>query len=166
MRIEPLTADRIEAYHGCIDAVARERRWLASTEAPPLQETRPWATRFYLERGFPCFLALDAERVVGWADAHPLDRSIFAHVASIGMGVLSSHRGGGLGTRLLGAVIAAARAHGIERLELQVFADNAPAQALYHKHGFVVEGVKRRAKKLDGAYDDIVLMALLLDASA
>jgi hypothetical protein len=26
MRIESLTAERIESYHACIDAVARERR--------------------------------------------------------------------------------------------------------------------------------------------
>jgi hypothetical protein len=28
--------------------------------------------------------------------------------------------------------------------------------------GFVVEGVKRRARKLDGVYDDLVVMALFV----
>jgi RimJ/RimL family protein N-acetyltransferase len=165
MRIETLTPERIETYHACIDAVARERRWLGFTEGPALEETRCWATHFYLDRGFPCVLALDDEVVVGWADAHPLDRPIFQHIAAIGMGVLASHRGRGLGTRLLAEVIAAARRLGLERLELQVFAANARAQALYLGAGFVIEGVKRRAKKLDGTYDDILMMALLLDAS-
>jgi RimJ/RimL family protein N-acetyltransferase len=42
-----------------------------------------------------------------------------------------------------------------------VFASNTRAFALYERLGFVREGLKRRARKLDGGYDDDVLMALL-----
>jgi RimJ/RimL family protein N-acetyltransferase len=49
----------------------------------------------------------------------------------------------------------------MERIELDVFASNKAAIALYLKLGFVTEGVKRRARKLDGEYDDNVFMALI-----
>jgi hypothetical protein len=51
---------------------------------------------------------------------------------------------------------------GFERIELDVFASNVRARALYEQVGFVEEGVRRRACQLDGQYDDDVIMALLL----
>ena len=42
-----------------------------------------------------------------------------------------------------------------------MFASNAHALALYEKLGFAREGVRKRARKLDGEYDDVVIMALL-----
>ena len=52
---------------------------------------------------------------------------------------------------------------GIERVELEVFASNERAIAFYRTSGFVTEGIKRRARKLDGVYDDNVFMALLVE---
>src|SRR4051812_33719543 len=48
----------------------------------------------------------------------------------------------------------------LERIELEVVASNEPAVGLYRKMGFVTEGVKRHGRKLDGVYDDIIVMAL------
>jgi RimJ/RimL family protein N-acetyltransferase len=42
-----------------------------------------------------------------------------------------------------------------------VFASNKGALAFYEAAGFVIEGVKNQARKLDGQYDDIVFMALM-----
>ena len=50
---------------------------------------------------------------------------------------------------------------GLERIELEVFASNDPAIALYKKLGFAVEGLKRKALKRDGIYDDVIQMAVL-----
>ena len=60
--------------------------------------------------------------------------------------------------------LSAARHLGIERVELEVFASNTGAINLYRQLGFVVEGTKKRARKLDGEYDDDVLMALFLNS--
>jgi ribosomal protein S18 acetylase RimI-like enzyme len=75
--------------------------------------------------------------------------------------VLPAVRGRGVGRRLAEAAIAAAKAQGAERIELEVFASNTRAITLYETLGFVREGVRRRARKLDGEYDDVVLMALM-----
>ena len=77
------------------------------------------------------------------------------------MGLLSHVRGQGLGARLAVETIAVARGRRLERIELEVFASNERAIALYRKLGFVVEGIKRRGRKLDGQYDDNIIMALL-----
>jgi len=51
----------------------------------------------------------------------------------------------------------------MERVELSVFASNLTAIHLYEKFKFEFEGRKRRARKLNGSYDDIIVMALIFD---
>jgi RimJ/RimL family protein N-acetyltransferase len=166
MRVEILTPERMADYHACLDSVARERRWIAITEAPLLACLTEWTTRTHFQSGFPCLLAIDDEAAIGWANLNPFERPGHAHLATLGMGVLAPHRGRGVGDALLARLIAEASGLRLERLELTVYAENLPAIRLYRKHGFSVEGVKRRYKKLDGAYDDAIMMVLLLDAAA
>jgi ribosomal protein S18 acetylase RimI-like enzyme len=44
-------------------------------------------------------------------------------------------------------------------VDLEVYASNTGALSLYTRCGFVVEGVKRAMRILDGRVDDVVLMA-------
>ncbi|QDH69779.1 GNAT family N-acetyltransferase [Marilutibacter alkalisoli] len=86
------------------------------------------------------------------------------HAANLGMAVAKRRRGQGIGTRLLQSVIETAeRWHGVRRLELEVYTDNAAAIALYERHGFVREGHARGYALRDGAYVDVYLMARLRD---
>ena len=52
---------------------------------------------------------------------------------------------------------------GLIRVELTVREHNMPAQSLYKKLGFVIEGVKRKGVKLDGVYEDVIMMAVLFE---
>jgi len=52
------------------------------------------------------------------------------------------------------------------RVELEVYPDNAPALALYHKFGFEVEGTLRAYAFREGAYTDSYLMARVRDRAA
>jgi RimJ/RimL family protein N-acetyltransferase len=56
-----------------------------------------------------------------------------------------------------------ARNRNLESVELDVFAWHHAAIRLDEKFNFQVEDQKKRARKLDGQYDDIVMMALLFD---
>lgn len=79
------------------------------------------------------------------------------------MAVAREWRGRGVGSALLAAAIADARARGLHKLILSVFPHNAAAIALYRKHGFVEEG--RRVKmfrRRSGELWDAVEMGLLL----
>jgi ribosomal protein S18 acetylase RimI-like enzyme len=161
VRIEPISVERIEDFRATLDAVARERKYLAMVEAPPIAAVREWVLES-LEQGMIQFLAIDGRKVVGWCDITPKRRFAFQHVGVLGMGVVSGHRRHGIGSMLVQHALDAARKRGLERVELEVFASNRDAIAFYERHGFVHEGRKRRARKLDGEYDDSLMMALIL----
>jgi RimJ/RimL family protein N-acetyltransferase len=161
IRIVPTTEAHIEGLQRCVDLVARERRWLGFVEGPPLVQTRAFVGMILAGAGVQFVALNDADEVVGWCDIIRFDQESFRHGWRLGMGVLPAVRGRGVGRRLAEAAIAAAKAQGAERIELEVFASNTRAIALYEKLGFLREGVKRRARKLDGEFDDIVMMALL-----
>lgn len=87
-----------------------------------------------------------------------------AHVAGIGMGVRDDWQGRGIGTALLAAAINLAEQWlQVTRIEIEVYADNPAAIALYEKHGFVREGLHRRHAFRDGRYVDTLSMARLRD---
>lgn len=86
------------------------------------------------------------------------------HVGSIGMGVHDDFQGRGVGGALMAAMIDLADNWlNLRRIELEVYADNAPAIHLYEKHGFVTEGLKRDFAFRDGTYIDACAMARVRD---
>lgn len=163
IRIVPAGGEHAEGLGRCVDAVARERRWLGMLEGPPVETWRAFVTEVVRAGGI-VLVAVDADdRVAGWCDIQRRTREGFRHVGRLGIGMLAEVRGRGLGRRLMREAIDAARRLGMERIELDVFASNTRAIALYESFGFQHEGLKRRVRKLDGVYGDDVLMALLLD---
>ncbi|HUQ83076.1 MAG TPA: GNAT family N-acetyltransferase [Gemmatimonadaceae bacterium] len=162
--IVPISDEYVEGFHRCVGVVARERKYLALTDSPPIESTRAFV-RSVLDGGGVQLVALDGDdNVVGWCDITRPPIEGFRHSGRLGMGLLPEYHGRGLGRRLAEASIDAARANGVERVELEVFASNTRAIRLYERLGFAHEGVRRRARKIDGAYDDNVMMALVFDA--
>lgn len=161
--IVPIAEEHIEAFHRCLDVVARERRYLGYLEAPSLESTRRFV-RGNIASDHVQLVALVDGALVGWCDILPHKKPGFTHCGSLGIAVHPEYRRRGIGRRLISEALNRARVKGIERVELEVYASNTAARALYEQFGFVVEGIKRRARKLDGQYDDIVLMALFLDS--
>lgn len=83
-----------------------------------------------------------------------------AHVSYLGMGVLQDHWGQGVGAALLDAAIAWAEANPVLRkINLQVFATNPRAIALYKSRGFAEEGLLRAEVQVDGDFIDMLQMA-------
>jgi RimJ/RimL family protein N-acetyltransferase len=161
MEIRSIQETDVEAFRSCLDVVARERKYLAMVEAPPPDKVADFV-RNNISKGYPQFVAVDDEQIVGWCDIHAPDLEGFRHLGTLGVGVHPAYRKQGLGERLLHAAIEEAKTIGLERIELTVYATNAIAIKIYEKAGFTVDGVRRRARKLDGAYDDIILMSLML----
>jgi ribosomal protein S18 acetylase RimI-like enzyme len=161
IKIVPIAEEYIDGFYRCLDSVARERRHLAFVQAPPFESAREFVLS-NIANSVPQFVALSGNDVVGWCDISPLRHEGFTHCGALGMGVRQDFRRLGIGTRLLERTIGEAREMGLERIQLEVFASNAAAIELYEKAGFVVEGVKKKGRKLDGEYDDLVEMALFI----
>ncbi|HEX2827834.1 MAG TPA: GNAT family N-acetyltransferase [Burkholderiales bacterium] len=158
--IVPLADAHIEGFRAAVDSVARERRYVAMLQAPPLEDCRAYVLDMR-RRGFPQYVALCDERVAGWCDLSPVNRPVHAHCGTLGIGVIADYRGRGLGSRLLAATLERGRKIGLTRIELEVRAANLPAIALYERFGFVREGVKKNSVRIDGEYEDVIAMALL-----
>jgi RimJ/RimL family protein N-acetyltransferase len=165
VRVVPTEDRYLESFRATLDAVAKERRYLLTLQAPPLSALQKIVSDTVAGGGVQLFAVDAPERVVGWCGIGRHQREGCRHVGNLGMGLLPDYRGQGIGARLALEAIAAARKNGIERIELEVLASNTNAIALYRKLGFVEEGVRRRARLLDGRYDDAMMMALL-DAPA
>jgi RimJ/RimL family protein N-acetyltransferase len=159
--IRPIALADIGEFQRVTDAVMRERRFLAFVEGFPIEEAAAFVARNLRLRN-PQLVADDGGHVVGWCDIRRETIPVYAHVGHLGMGLLPDYRGQGIGTRLLRAAIDEARAAGFERIELSVYGGNARAAALYRKAGFAHEGTRVRGRKLDGEYDDVHMMGLVL----
>jgi ribosomal protein S18 acetylase RimI-like enzyme len=160
VEIVPITQDHIESFHLALDSVARERRYLSFLEAPPFEQVGTFVLD-NIKQGYPQLVAVSAGQVVGWCDVVPKPRPIYAHGGVLGMGLLPEFRGQRLGDRLIRHTLAAARTFGLSRVELSVRENNAGAIALYKRVGFEIEGLQCNATRVDGVYENVVLMAIL-----
>jgi len=160
--VQPINATHVENFRACVDAIARERKFLAQVEAVGLEQMRRFVAD-NIGQDIAQFVALDRDRVVGWCDIVPGWAYAFHHCGTLGIGVLAQYRGQGIGKRLMTAAIAKARQNGITRIELQTRIDNLGAIGLYESMGFVREGRKRRAMRIDGAYFDMIELARVFD---
>jgi ribosomal protein S18 acetylase RimI-like enzyme len=149
-----------ESFREALDGICRERIYLATLEAPDLDNVRKFiATNVKL--GHPQVIAEHSGRVVGWCDAIPGEATYgTAHIGRLGMGVVSEFRGQKIGQRLLEATIEMARNVKLEKIELSVYASNTAAISLYRKLGFKDEGLRKRGRLVEGVYHDVLLLAL------
>jgi len=163
--ILPVAEPHFEGLRAALDTVAREKKYLVFTQAPP----REAAFDFYrsvIANGDCMCVALWDEQVVGWCDVLPVRGEARAHVGTLGIGLLPAFRRRGIGALLLKAAIAGAWDRGLTRIELTVRAGNANAKALYERLGFATEGLMRHATCVDGHCEDSHAMALLREQGA
>ncbi len=129
-----------------------------------IDEQRSEIARILERENSTILVATDDDRIVGYVAAYGGEFRRNRHSAYIVAGVLTSHAGKGIGSRLFSHLVDWARTVSVTRLELTVMRDNAAAIALYHKIGFIDEGTRRHSLIVDGKYVDEFAMALLVDA--
>ena len=119
-------------------------------------------SKFQLDRNNVMLVAEVEGKVVGNIGLHREIAHRRAHAAGIGMAVHDAYAGRGVGSALMGAVVdLAERWWNIKRLELNVYADNPRAIALYERFGFQREGLFKAYAWRDGEYVDSLAMARL-----
>lgn len=134
-------------------AVAEERDGIAAE--PPVDVARR-ASAFVLDA---TIVAAVSDEVIGgiWIDGP------FFGFGEIGMLVAREWRGRGVGSALVAGAIDRGRERGVHKLSLGVFPHNDAAIALYRKHGFEVEGRRRKhVRRANGELWDLIDMGLLL----
>ncbi|WP_245895260.1 GNAT family N-acetyltransferase [Devosia submarina] len=159
VEIKPIAMQYFDGFYRALDIVARERRFLSSDQAPPYESAANFVAG-NIKTGNLQFVALDGSSVVGWCDICRQGNTFFRHCGTLGMGILPEYRGQGIGGRLLATTLQAARTSRFHRVQLEVFATNREAMALYRKHGFILEGTRKMAALIDGQGIDIHLMAI------
>jgi RimJ/RimL family protein N-acetyltransferase len=102
-------------------------------------------------------------RVLGHVNLRGGEPETRAHRAELGLGVERAYIGHGHGQRLMETAIDWARAQGLAWIDLGVFAENAPARALYAKLGFVETGRREDLFRVDGRSIDDIEMSLRLN---
>jgi ribosomal protein S18 acetylase RimI-like enzyme len=151
----------LEALHAALNTVAAEK-WVIATVQFSLEDVRAFLEKS-VKTSLPHALALEGETVVGWCDIVPgKPENGFGHIGRLGMWVRREWRRRGIGRSLLERCLQQASQAGLEKIELEVYPENLPAVLLYKRFGFLEEGLRRRARKLDGRYQDIQQMALWL----
>lgn len=99
------------------------------------------------------------EMVVGSLEAIRGGFAKNRHTATFGMALLPPARGRGMGRGLVEYCEAWARAQGVRKMAISVFASNGPALGLYQRLGYAEEGRRRGQYVLQGASVDEVLLA-------
>ena len=155
-----IAEEHIAGFRAAVDSVARELRYIAFLEAPPINEVRDFV-HANIAAGVPQFVAIADGKVLGWCDVLPKPRPAMRHSGVLGMGIIEGYRGRGIGRALIRATLEAAKVKGMTRIELTVRVDNPVAKHLYEALGFIVEGLCRRHMRIKGEYHDSYLMALL-----
>lgn len=151
MKLRPMTGDDLPAVMDIERATFPLDAWSEGMMRGELADMP--RTRHYV-------VALIDDRIVGYAGlAAAADQADVQTIA-----VLENHRGTGVGSAMLNALLAEAGRRGAREIFLEVRADNPHAQAVYLHFGFEEIGLRRRY--YDDGTDAIIMRRKLGDSSA
>lgn len=101
----------------------------------------------------------DNGKVMGWAALTAIsDRCVYAGVAEVSVYVHEDARGGGIGRRLLEAIVEESEKNNLWTLEARIFAENHASIKIHQANGFRIVGRRERIGQLNGVWRDILLL--------
>jgi len=136
---------------GCNTAIYR-------SSLPSLQDEINWLAQRDGECGV-VFIAEQDDKIIGLIDTIIPKIDEFKHTCEFGMSVLAAYRNKGIGRSLIQHLLNWANIKHISNVELNVFSNNHTAIALYASLGFVEDGRRKNAVKLqNGTFCDLIHM--------
>ena len=112
---------------------------------------------------YPVLVAECDDVLRGWASVEPFSgRPCYDGVGSLSIYVHREFRGTGIGGKLLGVLLDAARQQKFHKLVLAALANNTAGRCLYERAGFRLVGTYEKQAQLDGVWLDVSLMEKLL----
>ncbi len=164
IKIEYTSIEKAESYNQAVKSVCKEGKYLGNSTGFPLEGTIKFVEKI-IKNDETQFFAIDNDQVIGWYDIIPVPKEFHSHVGILGIGIIKDYRGQKIGQELLKKALKDAKNKGIEKVELEVFKSNLPAQNLYKKIGFEIEGVKKKSKKYQNQYEDVIIMGLMINTT-
>lgn len=122
--------------HGQLDALIEAQNRIFEDYIIPIKSSRQFFTDFLKSVGGELrnvLVSLEDDRIVGYVN--PVVDGDEAWIG--GIGVLPSHRGKGIGTRLMAAAEQECRDKGVREISLEVIEGNDRAKRLYDRLGYV-----------------------------
>ena len=104
------------------------------------------------------------DNIVAWAALSPVSsRCVYSGVAELSIYVAALHRGKGIGSILLKAIICSAEKAGLWTLQGGIFPENTPSLSLVKKHGFKEIGRREKIGRMTygahaGTWRDVILV--------
>lgn len=162
IQIRPARVEDAEMIIEAINQVAAEKRYLTMERFEATDEQERAYIANLADNGDLFLVALHEDRIIGTLTALRARGKYRAHVAEFGLSLLAEYRNSGIGSQLIAILIRWCTVAGIEKLNLEVFHDNARAIALYQKIGFRPEGIRKKQIKIDNHYIDLIQMTLFI----
>ncbi len=153
-----------EAREADLDQIAaiwnHEVLWTeATTDTEPRdgEAQRKWLARH--TGAYPAIVAVAGDEVRAYGALSPYrPKPAFARTVEDSVYVARGHRGAGLGSLILGALIERAREAGCHSMLARITSRNAASIRLHERHGFTVAGVECEVAFKLGRWHDVTVM--------
>jgi RimJ/RimL family protein N-acetyltransferase len=155
-------APRVVELTHAVDAETEQMLFEPGERSRDVEAQRARLREYQRDGETALFVADDGVELVGYLLARGGHLRRIQHVVEIVVGVRARAQGKGIARSLFAAAEAWAVARGVTRLELGVLVTNPRALRLYESLGFVREGVRRQAVRIDGEPVDSITMGKLL----
>ena len=130
------------------------------------EKSREDRERWFAERSprHPVLVAVGADgAVAGWGSLSPFsDRPAWSRTVENALYVADGRRGQGVGTALLAALMAAARAHGHHTVIARIVGGNAASIRIHERAGFAAAGTLREVGWKFERWHDVVMMQAMV----
>ena len=157
--VESDLADILRIYNQAIEKTTAVFEYRAHT----IEMRREWF-RAKEAASRPVLVAVESDAVVGFASYGPFRAwPAYKYSEELSVYVEEQVRGRGIGTTLVRAIVAEARAHDLHVLIAGITADNAASLRLHEKLGFVEVAHIREVGYKFGRWLDLKLLQILLD---
>lgn len=163
LTIRPATVDDLAAILDIYNEAVLNTTATYDIEPQTADARRRWFDE-HVECGLPMFVAEMDGRVVAWSSLSTFrGKEGYRHTVENSIYVAESHRGRGIGKRMLAGLIDAARELGLHAIVAGIDAGTEVSLRLHESFGFVkVAHMKEVGRKFD-RWLDVVFMQLLLE---
>lgn len=161
--IRPAVQDDIAAINDIYNEAVLTTTATYDVEPQSIDARVKWF-RDHEEAGMPMFVAEENGIVVGWSSLSTFrGKEGYRFTAENSIYITESHRGLGLGRRMLAGLIDAAREIGLHSIIAGIDADTEASIRLHASFGFVKVGHMRQVGRKFDRWLDAVFMQLILD---